>query len=174
MFTNQFANRTALKFLILSIGFLMHSVALPQASDEPLTINADSAEVNQMDNTTIYSGNVILTQGDLQLNADTLIISVADSNVDSVNAQGTPVVVTRTDASNCDVEGRGERLEYNPKTETIILIGRAKLSQQNTTLEGERIVYNLNDATLKSEGRTRTVFPLTGGKPVTCRPQRSV
>ncbi len=160
-----------IKYFIAFTSTLLPLLLAANERDKPLTIDADSAVVDQINNTTIYSGNVILTQGDLLLKSDTLTVSIADKEVSKVVAQGTPVTIKRSDKQGCDVTGQSKRIEYTPADETILLLGSAKLNQQQTELNGEHIVYKLSEALLKSEGRTRTVFPLAeNGKPIGCKP----
>ena len=54
--------------LFIRLGYLLIAIfsVVVFANDptgQPLTISADNAVVNQTDNVTIYTGNVLLTQG---------------------------------------------------------------------------------------------------------------
>ena len=52
--------------------------ALSTDSDQPIAVEADSLEVREQDNVSIYQGNVSLIQGSLEIRSDRLVIHFND------------------------------------------------------------------------------------------------
>jgi len=70
--------------------FLLTSSAVYAASAPPVKISADSLDLDQKNQSTTYSGDVLLTQGEMKLTAESLTVFVKDNKLGSIKAQGHP------------------------------------------------------------------------------------
>ncbi len=109
----------------------------------PVHISADSLHAeNQPRQQAVYTGKVVMTQGDVVINAQTLTIDAAQGKIQKATAIGSPVTFTMSAAQR---HGYGNILVYLPDSAEIILTGNAHLWQEKNEVSGERIVYFLQD-----------------------------
>ena len=66
------------------------AMALDSDRQQPLKIVADAALLDDKAGTATYTGNVVLTQGTLKINAEKLHIRTDQGKVDKVSADGDP------------------------------------------------------------------------------------
>ena len=74
---SQFRRLVAMVFLAAATA----GYGLPDDGDQPITIESDFAESNQTTRLTEYSGNVIMRQGSVSIEAEKVTIFYKDSKV---------------------------------------------------------------------------------------------
>ena len=67
-----------------------NSFALPDDKDQPIHISADKALRDERKGVTVYSGNVQMRQGTMEVDADKISFYHAAENANQVIAVGTP------------------------------------------------------------------------------------
>ncbi|MEM8594687.1 MAG: LptA/OstA family protein, partial [Pseudomonadota bacterium] len=70
----------------LTVGQLSHGLA--SDASKPVTIDADRATSNGISGVTTYSGNVLVKQGSMTLNSDTVTLITKKNKVTSRKASG--------------------------------------------------------------------------------------
>lgn len=140
--------------------------ALESDRQQPLKIVADSADLNDKNGTATYTGNVILTQGSLKIEASRLHIKTTAGKVSSVSAEGNPARFTQQPTPDqAPVVATGLSADYNIKTQTLILRRKASMTQNDNIFRGEEIVYEIQNQRLKALGQTKdTPKGETGGR----------
>lgn len=117
--------------------------ALATDKDQPLDLEADSAEIDEGKGMSVYVGNVIATQGSMRLESDRLVIYHTGTKAERIEAEGKPARFQQlTDDSPEPVKARGRRLEYNLGSEELVLIGDAVVVQGKDTFKSDRITYD--------------------------------
>lgn len=140
----------------VAFGGLKHDSSLP------VEVTADSLQVNQADGSAVFTGNVVIGQGDMRLTAARVEVEYAAEGADAagristMRASGRVTVVTGADAAE------GNEALYTIDTGTIVMTGDVILTQGQNALSGQRLVVNLEDGTGVMEGRVKTIFQ-TGG-----------
>ncbi|MFG1350612.1 LptA/OstA family protein [Xanthobacter autotrophicus] len=138
--------------------------------DQPVRINADSLEVRDKDKVAVFSGNVLVTQGDTTLRSRDLMVyyegSVAQqaggqpageqaSGVDpsqkgqirKLEAVGGVVVKTKEQTAT------GDSGVFEMKTNTVTLLGKpVVLTQGPNVIRGQKLVVDLVSGVSKFEG----------------------
>jgi lipopolysaccharide export system protein LptA len=126
--------------------------ALKGDADQPINIRARSVEANEKTGVSVYSGNVVMTQGSLTIEADRLEVTLRDRQTDLVRATGKPVRMrARTDAGE-NVRARAARAEYHGKARKIDLFGDVELRRDGDVFAGAVVHYSLDDETFTAEG----------------------
>lgn len=132
-------------------AFLALLLALPLAHAEkadrnkPVNLEADSVTLDDINKTSLYLGNVILTQGTLTLRADQVQARQNDQGLQSVTAVGRPVAFRqKVDGRDEYLEGYADRIEFDNIKSQLELIGNAKLRRGQDELRGAQISYNAN------------------------------
>lgn len=133
--------------LILSLGAALGSAAawaLPSDRDQPIRIQADSAELDDKQGVAVYRGDVIITQGTLKITGDTVTITqTASGDIDVFTSVGKPAYYEQKPAVDKEiVKAYGLTIQYFASNERIVLIDQAKVIQEGNTFEGEKIVYD--------------------------------
>lgn len=133
--------------LIFALGLLLSSTcafALPSDRDQPIRVQADSAELDDAKGVAVYRGGVVITQGTLKITGDTVTIT-QDSNgdIEVFTSVGKPAYYEQQPAENKQlVQAYGLTIQYFAANERIVLIDQAKVVQEGNTFEGEKIVYD--------------------------------
>ncbi|GAA0296591.1 LptA/OstA family protein [Rhodovulum strictum] len=157
--------RVALAAMALACGA---SVALSQGAEiafgtlahdqsQPVEVTADRLTVDQTDGTAIFSGGVLVGQGEMRLSADEVLVvydteAEASGRIARMEAQGKVVLALGDEAAEA------ERAVYTIDAGTIVMTGSVLLTQGQSAISGERLVVNLDRGTGTMEGRVRTVL----------------
>ncbi len=127
---------------------------LRQDTSLPVEVTADSLSVDQGSGLATFSGNVKVTQGDMTISAGTARIEylAGGQGIAKVLLDGRVMFASPTDAAEADAA------EYTIATGEVVMTGSVLLTQGQTTISGNRLVYNLDAGTGRMEGRVQTVF----------------
>jgi lipopolysaccharide export system protein LptA len=151
-------------FLIVFAGPLLAqgaSVAfgtIRQDTKQPVEVTADNLSVDQETGTAIFTGNVMIGQGDLRLSAARVLVVYRNQNkgIARLEATGGVTLVSGPDAAE------SERADYNIDTGTIVMTGNVLLAQGPSALSADKMSVRLSDGTAQMSGRVRTILQ-TGG-----------
>ncbi len=133
--------------LAVSAGSVL---GLESDKDQPLDLEADSAEIDETKGMSVYTGNVIATQGSMRLESDRLVIFHTGTKAERIEAEGKPARFQQlTEKSPEPVKARGLRMEYKLDSEELILIGDAVVVQGKDTFRSDRITYDRVKAVVK-------------------------
>lgn len=129
--------------LLLSLALCPLASAKPGDSDQPITIEADEATIDEKKGMSTYSGHVLLRQGGIRINASQLIVYSSDGKLDRLVATGTPVIyVQQGEADKGDIVGEAQKMEYFANDGQLVLLDNAKLEQGRNRFTGNRIAYD--------------------------------
>ena len=127
--------------------------ALPEDSQQPIHIRSDSAVKDDKQGLTIYQGNVDITQGTLNIQADKVTIYINNEEVTKIIAVGTPArFKQKPDIDQADVLAKASTIEYRVLEKAITLTDNASLDQQGSTMTGNRIRYDINASRVEANG----------------------
>ncbi|THF61725.1 lipopolysaccharide transport periplasmic protein LptA [Pseudothauera rhizosphaerae] len=127
---------------------LASSAALAEPADreQPVNIEANHVTVDDRSKTHVFEGDVILTQGSLQIRGDKLVVTQgADGFQQGVATAGGNRLATfrqRRAGTNEYVEGEAERIEYDSRTERAKLFNRAYVKSGGDEVRGSYIEYD--------------------------------
>ena len=130
---------------------------LRQDTSLPVEITADSLAIDQADGTAIFTGNVLVAQGEMRLSADRIRVVYASDpeatgRVQELVATGGVTLVNGAEAAEA------EEATYTVDEGSVVMTGEVLLTQGGKALAGERLVIDLTAGTGVMEGRVRTVF----------------
>lgn len=121
---------------------------------QPVQVDADQLSVNQEDGTATFSGNVVVVQGDMRLQAGevTIVYSTDNRAIESLHAEGGVTLAAGTDAATA------QTADYRPDTGDLVLIGDVVLTQGAVALSGQKLTLSLTSGTGTMSGRVTTIF----------------
>lgn len=127
------------------------ALALPDDRDQPIYIQSDRAERDERKGTTVYTGKVEIDQGSLHISADQVTIAMRGNQVNRIDANGKPVRIRQQPAPDQQsVQAQAHTLQYDVQNEVLILIDKASVTQEGSTVNGERIEYYMQEQRVKA------------------------
>ena len=127
---------------------------LNQDTTLPVEVSADQFTVNNADGTAVFSGNVLVTQGEMKLSAAEVLVKYTPDQkaIDQLVASGGVTITNLGDAAEA------EEAVYTIDSGIIVLTGNVLLAQGPSAMAGSRLTINLKDGTGIMEGRVTTTF----------------
>ncbi|WP_303901889.1 lipopolysaccharide transport periplasmic protein LptA [Thiohalomonas denitrificans] len=157
-------NRSAANLFWLLLVFAP-SIAWALSSDreQPIHIRAASVEINEKTGVSVYTGDVNVTQGSMELTAEELIVYHENGEVNRMEGEGKPATFRQQpDGAAHEVRGEALRIEYDADAEKAYLVGQGHVWRGNDEFLGERIVFDTVEsivhATSGDDDRVRAVI----------------
>lgn len=159
---------------LLATGLAFLNPAAAQQGDqaEPDTlIISDTLNYDDGTKESIFTGNVVLTRGNMTLHSDRLVMredAEGFQHGTATVAAGKLVFLRQENPDKFEVlEARGERAEYNGKTEEVEMIGKAIVTRficgkPFDNIQGERVIYRQKSETYQAFGGPNSAAP--GGR----------
>ncbi len=126
--------------------------------DAPVEITAESLSVDQASGAAVFSGGVVIGQGQLRISAERVEVEYSDDTGDIVRLQASGGVVFVTEASAAEAE----RADYDLDAGSLVMSGDVLLTQGQSMLTADRMTLDLETGNAVMEGRVRTVFRQEG------------
>ena len=121
---------------------------------QPVKVTADQLSVDQNDGTAIFKGNVVVTQGEMKLQAQTVQITYAadHQSIARMTAEGGVKMATKTDVAS------SKTAEYLPDTGDLTMLGDVLMTQGASVMSGQSLKLSLKTGLGTMEGRVTTTF----------------
>jgi lipopolysaccharide export system protein LptA len=148
-----------LKKTLMGVGLMTFSVmtfALPSDRNQPITLLADHATYNDKTGVTTYSGNVVIEQGTMKLQAASIVANLnKNKQISTINANGSPAKFQQQLETNRGIaRGEAKKILYNAETGILTLLGNAYLNQDGASLRGSTLKYSMNKGDVEVSGGT--------------------
>ncbi len=150
--------------ITLLAALLVPAAAWAKSSDrnQAMTILSDTNDCNFSDNGRCqFTGNVVITQGTLEVQADTAEVIQKNGETERVVFTGKQARLKQQMDDNTWMNARADNMDYNVNSEVIILTGNYNVESERGTNAGQRMVYNTRTGAMQSGGdgtRVRTVI----------------
>lgn len=126
--------------------------ALPGDQDQPIHITADKALRDEVKGFTIYSGNVHLVQGSMELDADKLTIHHNVDVADEIIAEGNPAKMRQQpELDEGIVHAHARVITYFKNEDRVHLQTEARIEQEGSVVEGDSIDYFIERQVITAE-----------------------
>ncbi len=121
---------------------------------QPVQVSADQLSVNQKDGTAVFTGAVVVTQGNMTLNAATVRVEYGpdQKSIARLVAEGGVKMAAGQDAASA------QTADYAPETGNLVLTGDVLLTQGDAGISGQRLTLSLRTGLGTMEGRVTTTF----------------
>jgi lipopolysaccharide export system protein LptA len=144
--------------LILALGAMLSApvFALPEDREQPIRVTADQALRNEKEGFTVYSGNVEMVQGTLNITANKITIYRIIEEADKIVAKGHPAhLQQQPELGKGLVNAHAEIIEYYKDEARVHLKQNALIEQDGSKVTGDTIDYYVNEQLVKA-GSNRT------------------
>lgn len=129
----------------------------PLINNRPVNIHADNQKLDLSNGTVIFSGNVKITQDNIHLTADNVIINdMQKKKTQRIIALGSPAKFHQCIHQNKTVEGYANKLIYDVKENNMIFIGNVKLIHNDNTIRSQIVRYNIADQQISADSYLRS------------------
>lgn len=145
--------------VVAGAGLLDAQTIARHNSNAPVNFGADRMELQDKQKRVVLTGNVDITQDALRLQAARTTLAYTDANavqVQRIDAAG-GVVVTRGDE-----RASGSSAVYDIPRKIITMVGNVALRRGKDTLNGGRLVIDLNTGLSSVDGRSGGAASATG------------
>ena len=158
----MFTSRPLLRCLITAILVFPLTSSGADDRDQPVLIQADEVDMDLKSGQRLYRGNVSVTQGSIRILADQIEMTFSNEQLALALATGQPAIFRQRPAGKShDVVGKGQSIEMDEVSNLVTLRGGASLKQQQDTVYGETIVYDLRSGKLRVRGDSNSVTQTT-------------
>lgn len=158
-------NRSSLSLILmaaLAMGSVFPALAEKADRDKPMNAEADALRYDDLKQSSVFTGNVVITKGTTVIRAGRVDVSQDPEGYQLAIATAAPGKLAyyrkKRDGVDEYVEGEGERIEYDSRADLVKFVNRAVVRRyKGATLadetSGALIVYN----------NTSDVFSVDGG-----------
>ena len=140
------APRPLLAAALLSVALFGTAHAEKGDRDKPINLEADRVSIDDINKVQVFEGNVVMTQGTMQLRTSKLVVTQdADGfqkGVATGGANGLARFRQKRDGKDEYIEGEAERIEHNSRTEQTEFFVRAWVKSGLDEVKGHYIFYD--------------------------------
>ncbi|MBP6563472.1 MAG: lipopolysaccharide transport periplasmic protein LptA [Neisseriaceae bacterium] len=134
--------------------------------EKPINIEADQGMLDQGNQLTVFTGNVVIVQGTLKITGAEVSVKQDDQGNQNMISKGSPTTMRqKLDDKNEYVTGQASQITYDSKSGIAVLTGNALVTREGDRVKGHVITYNTNTeiytvkgAGAKSGGRVSVIL----------------
>ncbi len=144
---------------------LLAALALPAWAEKadrekPVNLEADRVTIDDVKQLAIFEGNVVLTQGTLQIRGDRMEVRQDKEGFKQGTTWGNPAAFRqKRDGYDEYIEGWAERIEYDGRSELMQMFNRAQLKRGQDEVRGNYISYDARTEFFQVTGGAKTAAP---------------
>lgn len=143
--------------ILLATTILPFSLSFAKTGDteQPMHISSVNQSLDITNNVATFTDSVIITQGTIKITADKVVVTTpnGDQKKAVVEAFGAPLKFSQLQDDGKPIEGHADKMRYELETEKIILTGNAFISQLDSNVKGDNIVYLVKEQKLEATGK---------------------
>jgi lipopolysaccharide export system protein LptA len=134
---------------------LLCSPAFGKSSDrnQAMDIGAERSDALLTDDgESSISGNVVISQGSLQINADQAVVTRVKGDIVKITLTGAPARMQQMNDTGELMKASARQIVYMLSTEQISLLGNVIIDQARGSMRGESIRYDIKTGRLTGGG----------------------
>ena len=159
--------RAALKRALLCC--FVAALAAPAAAekgdrDKPVNLEADKVTIDDARQIALFEGNVVLTQGTLQIRGDRMEVRQDVEGFQYGTTWGNPAYFRqKREGFDEYIEGWADRVEYDGRAESMQMFNRAQLKRGLDEVRGNYISYDAKSEFYQATGGAKDAAPSGSG-----------
>ncbi|EOF4704109.1 MAG: lipopolysaccharide ABC transporter substrate-binding protein LptA [Klebsiella huaxiensis] len=160
--TNKLSLKIALASALLAAS--LPALAKTGDTDQPIHIGSDQQSLDMQSNVVTFTGNVVVTQGTIKINADKVVVTRSDGEKgkEVIDAYGNPATFYQMQDNGKPVKGHAAKMRYEVQNDFVTLTGNAYLEQLDSNIKGDKITYLVKEQKMQAfsnkGGRVTTVL----------------
>lgn len=122
--------------------------------DAPIEVTSNQLEINQDEGWAIFTGDVIVGQGDMRLYAPWVKVFYTEGggDIERVEAKDGVTLINGPEAAE------GETAVYTLSDSMVVMVGNVLVTQGGSAVSGDRLRANLETGEAQVEGRVRSLL----------------
>ncbi len=127
------------------------ALGLVSDSDQPITIDADTATYDEAAGLSVYTGNVVSVQGSIRVYSEKLVVHIKNEEPEKLVFTGNPARFKQSpEGGGDDIVGEAATGEYHPDKSLLVLRGNAVVRQGSNTYSSDYIEYDIQNALVRA------------------------
>ncbi|MGO3446218.1 MAG: lipopolysaccharide ABC transporter substrate-binding protein LptA [Kluyvera intermedia] len=148
--TNKLSLKLALASAILAAS--LPALAKTGDTDQPIHIESDQQSLDMQGNIVTFTGNVVVTQGTIKINADKVVVTrpADQKGKEVIDGYGNPATFYQMQDNGKPVKGHASKMHYELQNDFVILTGNAYLEQLDSNIKGDKITYLVKEQKMQA------------------------
>ncbi|GBF29924.1 lipopolysaccharide export system protein LptA [bacterium MnTg03] len=114
--------------------------ALSSDQQQPIQVEADSLEIRDQENISIYTGNVLMNQGSLEISCEQLTLHFDDQKeIILMEMTGAPATYRQLDDDKQELNGQADQMQYRQSESILVMTGNARFIYKGNKIESNII-----------------------------------
>jgi lipopolysaccharide export system protein LptA len=137
------------------LGLLVAGPALAKSTDRNQPMDISAAQVDAVltdDGDARMSGDVVITQGTLDVHANDAVVTRKAGEIEQVVLTGAPAVLTQVNDNGEKMTAHAAKIIYTLSSDIVVMTGGVVVNQPRGNLKGEMIKYDLTTGRLDGGG----------------------
>ena len=103
-------------------------------------------------NVVTFTGNVVMTQGTIKINADKVVVTRpgGEQGKEIIDGYGNPATFYQMQDNGKPVKGHASHMHYELAKDLVILTGNAYLEQLDSNITGDKITYLVKEQKMQA------------------------
>ena len=111
-------------------------------SNAPINIYADYMKYEIQTGISTYTGNVRVTQNDIELTGDKVVAVQKDNALKEIKVTGSPATYRQRSEDGAFINAQSMQMEYQAAQNRLVLTNKARLEQAGSVMESDQIIYD--------------------------------
>ena len=148
--TNKLSLKIALAGALLAAS--LPAMALTGDTNQPIHIESDQQSLDMQGNVVTFTGNVVVTQGSIKINADKVVVTrpADQKGKEVIDGYGNPATFYQMQDNGKPVKGRASKMHYELANDFVVLTGNAYLEQLDSNIKGDKITYLVKEQKMQA------------------------
>ena len=166
--------KTTLYRVLLLLLMIYAPVGLAVTSEpgEDIQVQANYMQFNMETGDSTYKGNVEISQGNIRINGDIVIIQRQQNRIQQINIDGQPAQYSQDKDSENKIHATSQHMQYLADQHRLVMTVDARLQQPEHTIESQRIVYDTKNKSVIA-GNNDKQNPQDGRVNITLTPKKA-
>ncbi len=128
------------------------ALAVTGDTDKPIHIDSDQQSLDMDSNVATFTGNVVVTQGTIKINADKVVVTRpgGEQGKEVVEGFGNPATFYQMQDNGKPVKGHASKMRYELQNDYVVLTGNAWLEQLDSNIKGDKITYLVKEQKMQA------------------------
>ena len=158
--------KTNIYFLLLVFcASAMAATAEPRPkrdSNAPVNIQADHMKYEFQTGISEYTGNVLVTQNDIELTGDKVIAIQHDKVLKNIKVTGSPASYRQLAEDGSYINAQSQQMEFQANKSRLVLTKKARLEQAGSVMESDQIIYDtINEVVIAGDEKAKKRVNIT-------------
>ncbi|CCJ72801.1 LptA, protein essential for LPS transport across the periplasm [Cronobacter condimenti 1330] len=147
---NKLSLNLVLASTLLAAGF--PALALTGDTEQLIHIESDQQSLDMQGNVVTFTGNVVVTQGTIKINADKVVVTrpAGEKGKEVIDGYGKPATFYQMQDNGKPVKGHASTMHYELQNDFVVLTGDAYLEQLDSNIKGDKITYLVKEQKMQA------------------------